>query len=64
MHPVAMGINDSAHIVEEAEVEKQEGQSLEQVDTCSPGDASEVLTHPGTVRGIKSRHAQMIAIGG
>lgn len=37
---------------------------LSKVETCSNGDQFQVLEPAGTKRNIKSRHAQMIAIGG
>ncbi len=44
--------------------DKMEGSDLEKVGTCRDGEVARTIEQPGTKRNIKTRHAQMIAIGG
>jgi amino acid transporter len=41
-----------------------EQQDLNRLGSCQNGESFEFSEHAGTKRNIKSRHAQMIAIGG
>lgn len=43
---------------------KMHDADLEKVVTCHNGEVEQTIGQPGTKRDIKSRHAQMIAIGG
>ena len=58
-----MATNDNLSI-EKDTVEKTENVDLPKVETCDAGEHFHLLERAGTKRNIKSRQAQMIAIGG